>query len=307
MPEPMKKFVFIFLMMIFISLRSFSQYYFYNDKYYDNNLLIEIGSSLGGMDCFTDLGKDTPLFKAMALCGGFYGGIIYHDILGVRLEATFGKVQAADSLNKGTASTRYRNLSFTSPITEFTLIGEIHPLTILNFRNGPPLLSPYILAGFGWFSFNPQTYYQGRWISLQPLHTEGEGFPEYPNVHNYSLSQPNIPVGAGIKYDFSPVVSLRGEFIYRFLFTDYLDDVSTNYIDPSLFAKYLSPANAALAEALYSRRNEIQPGYVTVPGSQRGDPRHNDTYYSFNIKLAVMLGRQKIQRRGHIMSCSKRY
>jgi hypothetical protein len=301
----MKKFALIFSVLIFTALQSFSQYYFYNDKYYDKNVLVEIGTSLGGMDCFTDLGKHTPVFKTMTLCGGFFGGIMVQDVWGLRFETTFGKVQAADSLNNGKAGTKLRNLNFTSSIKEFAVIGELHPLMLFDANNAAPL-SPYILAGIGWFSFDPQTYYQGRWIDLQTLHTEGEGFAEYPNVHNYKLSQLNIPVGVGVKYELSPIVSLRGEFVYRFLFTDYLDDVSKNYIDPALFAKYLSPANAVLAQALYSRRNEIQPNYITTPGTERGDPHHNDSYYSFNIKLSVTLGRQRIWKRGHIISCSKK-
>jgi len=31
-----------------------AQYYFYNGEYYENDLIFEIGGSVGGMNCFTD-------------------------------------------------------------------------------------------------------------------------------------------------------------------------------------------------------------------------------------------------------------
>ena len=37
------------------------------------------------------------------------------------------------------------------------------------------------LIGVGYFSFNPQAKLGNRWIDLQPLSTEGQGFPEYPD------------------------------------------------------------------------------------------------------------------------------
>jgi len=149
------------------------------------------------------------------------------------------------------------------------------------------------MAGIGWFNFNPQANYNGLWIDLQPLHTEGEGFKEYPNHTPYRLSQINIPAGAGFKYELSEMFTIRGELIYRFLFTDYLDDVSTTYIDPTLFDKYLSPTEAAFAKILYSRQGEIKPGFVPAVGSIRGSPKHNDAYFSFNLKIGINLGRTR--------------
>ena len=65
--------------------------------------------------------------------------------------------------------------------------------------NYPPAVSPYILAGIGYFHFNPQANLNDNYVDLQPLHTEGQGFAEYPNVKEYKLSQINFPVGIGSK------------------------------------------------------------------------------------------------------------
>ena len=34
----------------------------------------------------------------------------------------------------------------------------------------------------------------------------------------------NVPVGLGVRYELNSVLNLRAEFVYRVLFTDYLDD-----------------------------------------------------------------------------------
>ena len=40
------------------------------------------------------------------------------------------------------------------------------------------------------------------------LHTEGEGFAEYPDRKEYKLKQINFPVGAGIKYKIAENIML---------------------------------------------------------------------------------------------------
>lgn len=287
----MKKTASIVLLALVIQIQARAQYYFYNDRYYDSKSLLEVGISTGGMNCITDISSGGA-YKNINFSSSFYGDVIFSNVWGLRLEYTMGNVDAADSLNSK-RSVRLRNLSFRSTIDEFALLGEFHPLMLFNFPSGPPRFSPYIMAGVGYFSFNPQTNYQGYWINLQTLHTEGEGFSEYPSVHNYKLSQLNFPVGCGLKYELSPIINIRLELLYRFLSTDYLDDVSTKFINPTLFSKYLSPQNATLAMALYSRRYEVQPGYTQVKDALRGDQNGNDAYYSFNLKLGVNLNRKR--------------
>jgi len=83
--------------------------------------------------------------------------------------------------------------------------------------------------------------------------------------------------------------TLRGEAVYRFLATDYLDDVSTTYIDPNLFDKYLSQHDAALAKRLADRSYIIPELGTHPPGSIRGNSNKKDAYYSINIKLGIRL------------------
>lgn len=86
-----------------LTLRCF---YFYDDSYYDSPLLFEVGR-LGAMNCLTDLGgkkgigkrfiKDLNLGKTEMAMGAYFS-VMYKYAIGLRLEASFGKVGAYDSI-----------------------------------------------------------------------------------------------------------------------------------------------------------------------------------------------------------------
>jgi hypothetical protein len=290
-----------------------AQYYFYDNNTYDNPLTFEAGASIGFMNCLTDIGgrkgigkkfiKDLNMGKT-SIAGSVYLSALYKYQFGIRAEATFGQIKADDKvLEKVKASTfgRYdRNLSFRSKITEFSLIAEAHPLYIFRsyddeYDREPPLFSPYLLGGVGFFSFKPQAQRNGQWVDLQPLSTEGQGFIEYPDRKPYKLNQLNIPLGLGVKYELGSQFNVRAEFIYRKLNTDYLDDVSSEYIDPTVYANYFTGAKLTNALLLNDRQYELNPGHVTSPGDQRGNSSNNDAYFTFNLKIGYVFGREKIK------------
>jgi hypothetical protein len=211
------------------------------------------------MNCLTDMGGKRGIGKKYLkdlnlgytnLSGGVFFSVIWKNAVALRLEGTFGKISSDDKILKGItdiAKERFnRNLSFRSNISEVSLIAEVHPMYIFidwpAKETTPPRFSPYITGGIGYFSFNPQTKLGNRFVDLQPLHTEGQGFAEYPQNKNYKLNQFMVPLGGGVKYELSPLLNVRAEFLYRKLFTDYLDDLSSFYIDPAYFPKYLSGA-----------------------------------------------------------------
>ena len=312
----MKKITLIFSVILMLTLsveKASAQYYFYDNKYYDNPLTFEIGASVGAMNCLTDLGgnkgigkkfvKDLNLGKTH-LAYGVSLTAMYEYMIALRLEATFGTVSAEDNVLKKVAPSTYgryeRNLSFKSKITDFMLGVEIHPLYIMNRKDEdkePPLFSPYLFAGIGFFSFKPQAKLGSKWVDLQPLSTEGQGFAEYPDRKPYKLNQLNIPIGLGVKYDIGTSFSLRAEFIYRKLNTDYLDDVSSKYYaDPSLYANYFTGAKLTNALLLNNRQYELDPGHSYNTQDERGNPKNNDTYFTFNVKVGYTFGREKIRK-----------
>lgn len=290
-----------------------AQYYFYDNNYYDNPWLFEIGGSLNAMNCLTDLGGTKGIGKKFVkdlntgvtkLAGSVYLSAMYKSAVAIRVEGTFGNIEAYDRILEKVKNTtpRYnRNLSFRSKISEIALIAELHPMFI--FRNyqerdeDPPRLSPYLAIGIGFFNFNPQAKTNaGKWVDLQPLSTEGQGFAEYADRKVYKLSQMNIPMGAGIKYEISPMLNLRGEFILRKLNTDYLDDVSTRYVlDPeNLYAKYFTGTQYANALELNNRSKIKSEQLASLPGGIRGY-NNKDSYFTFNLKLGINFGRERIR------------
>jgi hypothetical protein len=292
----------------YVVMKTDAQFYFYNDRYYAGNFVLEGGCSGGIMNSLTDLGgkkgngraflKDLNWSVSRPSYSVFLAGIL-KDIVGFRIEFTSGNISSYDSLLKtpqGDLTQRYsRNLGFRSHITEIQISSEFYPLSFKKSgEDKASWWSPYILAGIGYFRFGPQAILNGSWYDLQPLHLEGQGFQEYSNHKTYQLKQINIPIGFGIKYELSACFNTRFEIIHRILFTDYLDDVSTVYIDPTLFGKYLSPAQANLAKQLYCRIRDLPLGTVIQEGTVRGDHKHNDAFFTIQLKISWAF-REKIK------------
>jgi hypothetical protein len=300
-----RHFGYFVLLMIASACRLQSQYYFYNDNYYNSLVLVETGFAISAMNCLTDLGgkkgHGKPFFKDINwenthLAWGVYLSVLYDQVLALRAEATFGKVSAYDNVlknDRSEAKNRYnRNLHFESNITEACLLVEFHPLSIMN-KEGYAVLSPYLLAGTGIFKFDPRARINNHWVNLQPLSTEGQGFREYPGNEAYKLVQINFPAGLGLRYEVSALVNVRLEMVYRFLQTDYLDDVSTRYIDPARFYSNLSGPDAMIAELVADRSSELLPGNHRQEGEIRGNPKNNDGYFSCNLKIGLILNRKR--------------
>ena len=280
----------------------------YDNNYTDRAVLVELGGGIGLMNCLTDLGggkgegkkfiKDIN-WKNSQLASSGYLGFTFNDVFGIRLEATFGKVKAYDSVlskdKEGSHGRYYRNLSFQSNINEYAAIAEFHPLMLKDYSDEePPRLSPYLLAGIAKFSFNPQTYYQGQLVDLQPLHLEGQGFAEYKDRQDYRLLATSYPVGLGLRYEVGGLLFIRAEAVYRLTSTDYLDDVSQErYVNPNAFVANLTPAQAALAKKLYSRSYEVG-GSVPNENDSRGYSTNKDSYFSFNLKIGLVMNRGRI-------------
>ena len=301
------------LIVVFLigSKNASAQYYFYNGDYYDNPILYEAGISINAMNALTDLGgkkgigtkflKDLNLGETH-LSGGVFFNVAYKNTFGLRIEGTYGQISGNDKILVGItdiAKERYnRNLNFRSYIIDVTAMLEIHPMYIfidwLAKDVTPPRISPYIVGGIGYFSFNPQTKQGNRYIDLQPLSTEGQGFAEYPERKVYKLNQYNYPLGAGFRYELSALVNLRAEAVYRTTHTDYIDDLSTTYIDPSLFNKYFGAGSqkAINARALYDQQLEKHGG---IDG-RRGNPKNTDGYFTVGLKISVIIGRERLRR-----------
>ncbi|MBC7946473.1 MAG: outer membrane beta-barrel protein [Chitinophagaceae bacterium] len=184
----------------------------------------------------------------------------------------------ADDKN-GNAKMQARNLSFKTKILEWEL-GAQYSLFSFNDK----WWTPYVFAGIGVFHYKPFTLDPADTkVYLQQLSTEGQGF--VPGVKNYKLTQLFIPFGFGGEYSLNEDMRLGVEFGFRKTFTDYLDDVSGNYVDEAaLFA-----ARGQTAVDLAWRGDEKGGAPYPAAGTPRGNPKSNDSYYYVAVTYTVRL------------------
>ena len=201
----------------------------------------------------------------------------------LRTGFTFGKIEGDDKKNTAVKGNEIRNLNFTSKISELHLGLEYN-----FFNNEGTSITPYVFAGVAGFRYNPYTSdTAGNKIFLQPLSTEGQGLAAYPDKKPYNLTQLSIPFGGGLKLRVSETLQIGLEVGLRKLFTDYLDDVSTVYVDEAT----LLAAKGPKATELAYRGDEINPSRIyPANGEQRGNAKAKDLYYFSGIRISKLLG-----------------
>jgi hypothetical protein len=305
--------------LVFIStyLSSFGQYG-------ESTSFFEAGITIGPSNFLGDLGgnmgkgttflKDNNIQMTKLMFGGY---LTYqpNEWLGFRLAANFGSIEGDDAIIKpkgGLEEARYRrNSNFRSKIQEVFLVAELYPTVFFEYEPSDVFrkFRPYAVIGVGAFHFNPQGTdpQTGNWVNLKPLRTEGQGFAEFPDRKEYKLTQINVPMGVGIKYFANETFSVALEVIHRKTFTDYIDDVSTSYIDPALFYNYMPLQQAQLAERMANKSNLVAGNAAFVAGQKRGTPSNNDAYYSIGVKLGFRLAGNSEKRWRNSTRCPVRF
>jgi hypothetical protein len=150
------------------------------------------------------------------------------------------------------------------------------------------------------FHFKPYTTdTSGNKTFLKPLSTEGQGF--MTGVKDYKLTQFSIPFGFGAEYSLNEDMRLGLELGYRKIFTDYLDDVSTNYVDETTLLNARGPKAVDLAW----RGDEAHGGPYPAAGYMRGNPKYKDGYYYVAITYTLRFWFDKYKQTSGIPSGKK--
>jgi hypothetical protein len=213
------------------------------------------------------------------ITNGFIGLTVHYELqdqILLRGSYSFARINGAD-VYSGKQVLQERNLQFESAVSEFAIVGEYYLFNLYEKR-----LSPYGFIGLGIFHFDPYTYDSvGKKVFLKPLSTEGQGL--YPDKKPYSLWQPAIPMGGGIKFAITEDLRIGFEIGLRKLFTDYLDDVSTSYPD---FNDLLNARGQTAVDFSY-RGDEYTGGNTNFPtkDTQRGSAAQKDIYYFTGINI----------------------
>lgn len=201
----------------------------------------------------------------------------------------------------------YRNLSFGSNILELSVVlewsfmkeqmGKKYRLKNVKGKRGKEIYV-FIFAGAGGFYYHPTAKdSKGTRQNLRKLHTEGQSTKKLTLVDSrkqYSGFSMAFPVGLAFKYIINKKWSVTLEYGLRQTLTDYIDDVSSTYVDPNVLRKQ-EGAKGEKAVEMADRSNNGDPHgptswpYFSAAGAERGDPRYTDSYMFLNITLNYKL------------------
>lgn len=187
-----------------------------------------------------------------------------------RLEGMYARIGASPENNAPV-----QGLNFQSTIYDAHILVEWN-MVDANFSRSVGL-TPYLFGGLGGLYFQSQAEFQGEFIDLQPLGTEGQGLEGYDSRYNQLNAA--IPAGLGLRIWLGDRFSLLLEGSTRFLFTDYLDDVS----DRSVVYQDILDGNGATAAAL-SNPNIVPGSDEALQPYRRGDARKDGLYF-LNLSL----------------------
>ncbi|MCX2745230.1 DUF6089 family protein [Mangrovivirga sp. M17] len=194
--------------------------------------------------------------------------------LSLRSELTYFRLSGDDRDSRNETSIRERYLSFRADNFELNVQAVVY-----FFNNGlsyyiRPPFNIYAFGGIGAFYSNPKAEIEGEWYALRPVETEGV---------SYSPIHANFNGGLGVTAKINYRMSLMAEAGWRITTTDYIDDVSTQYIDQSNFP---TQTEKWLAD-MRPYRAGLEPWEA---GHIRGNPSENDGYMFIQLKLQYYLG-----------------
>jgi len=254
----------------------------------------EIGLSLGVSNYIGDLawkGKIPIVTETSPAAFRPAGGLFYRNnftnFTSFKASFNLGGLYGDDSQTNGDVARINRNLHFRSIVADVALMLEWN-LAPYRIGDKKKMFTPFIGIGIAGFYFNPQAKLNGRWVDLQPFGTEGQGI--LPGTKKYSLFQFAIPASFGFKANITKKIALSLELQYRYTFTDYIDDVSSNsYVNPEIFYDNYINAVASDADALSYRA--IDTSLSPRALDQRGSPDAKDHFYYVLLGISYKIGK----------------
>ncbi len=219
----MKK-LFLISVLFILSLFPLSAQYF-----------LEYGGSLGVANYLGDIGgndgtrkdfvSDMKLAKTRQALNGYVRYKIKRYIF-LKSELNYLRIAGDDKLTTN-VDRNARNLSFVNDMIDLNFQGQFVFFEDMDlgadyrFRLG---MRCFIGTGVGFFYSEPKTRYKGEMVKLRPLQTEGV---------KYSAFGLSVPLTIGVHFTYKKKHRFGWELCWRKTFTDYLDDISRGYGDPS--------------------------------------------------------------------------
>ena len=299
-----------------------------------------VGGGINTMNYFGDIAPKSGIFSTKISStrpgvAGFFGYRVGPRYT-IQASLSYGVLfsddnKAADPLGDNSKYRYVRNLHFRNNIIELAVVGIFDLYQNQGSYLSRVQITPYALIGVAGFHHNPKAKAPetsihtgdalpeaGQWVSLRPLGTEGqyatlESTDANFGIKPYSLWQLSIPFGLGARYRLGEALDISFDITFRYLFFDYIDDLSSNYVDLGVFdndlAKAMSdrsqePVGAHSGDARDVSHLETTPyvgrdnaSYTPINGygseyktNMRGGASDNDIYYVTSIKVSYIIG-----------------
>ncbi len=255
---------------------------------------VDFGIALGVSNYLGDIGgkektrrdfiADIKMSKTRWNAGGF---VRFRWMPRISLKASLDylRIEGDDKLSSNPARNA-RNLSFRNDLIDLGATSEFfffEDNDIGNTYFNATSFRAYVFGGVGCVYSNPKALYNGSWVNLRPLQTEGV---------KYKAFVLNVPVGVGFYFTFKKKHRIGFEYNFRTTFTDYLDDIHAGWADPST----LTPTGLALSNRTVEL-TDLDPGFaknfgynpVENPTNLRGNNKHRDSYMTLNISYSYVL------------------
>jgi hypothetical protein len=257
---------------------------------------MEVGARVGMANYMGDIGGkdksaqpwllDVKFQKTRWSFGAFFRHRI-HPQVAYNLGLTYVRIEGDDALSSNPGRVG-RNLNFKNDM--FNIHGRIEwfPNFLRKADCGfntkyRTAFETYLFAGVEAIIHNPKTELNGTTYKLRDFQTEGE---------KYSPVAFGVPMGLGFQFVFARKHRLGLEIQWSWTSTDYLDDISGNYVSHS------DPTAAALANRnpeLTETAGLPDPNNYT-PGNVRGDATNRDSYFMLTINYSMAFKTKSLMR-----------
>jgi len=254
-------------------------------------LMIGFGATnfLGDLGGASGVGKDYSLrdfdFPSTGLGGMLGFRYRFHPYYATSTILNIALVRGSDAKTDNLIR-ESRNLHFRSPIINLSQRFEF--IVLANEKVGRRFNIPglkgfkdhneqlYFFGGVGIAYYSPHALYQGSWVALKPMRTEGQGLAGGPA--EYKSITATIPFGVGFRMGINQLWRIGIEATYVKTFSDYIDDVHGSYYDPAVLMAEVGPDAVALANPAKQNASWFSKG------DQRGD-KQNDALFYANITV----------------------
>ena len=272
------------------------------------NYRLEIGMEMGASNYLGDIGggaEDARPFimdlkpQMTSASGSIYAGFAITPAITGKISYSYLGIRGNDSLSTNPGRNT-RNLNFRNRISEIATTFDLDIYQAYNLKTGSPFRVDFKLygtVGIGYFTHNPEAEFNGtvatngkkynQWVALQPLQTEGV---------DYSLSGIATILGGGFHFTLDRNIRIGFRALVRLTNSDYLDDVSSNYVDPTLFP---NTEQGQLARELAYRADEkadvasYEEKYAAYDARNaswiRGNGDKDDSYFTMNLSVSYLI------------------